>query len=739
MSGGSDRFVAVRDLFDRVVELTPDQRVGALSDPGLDAGIRNEVMRLLGHAGDPAFLTDVPRLASHDSHDRLIGERIGAFRILRRIGSGGMGIVYEAEQDRPKRKVALKLIRPELLSEAALARFRREGELLGRLQHPGIAAIHAAGVAIHPHDPTQFVPFSAMELIEGEPITTWVRQRTPSLDETLELLASVADAVDHAHRRGVVHRDLKPANILVTADGDPKILDFGIARAIDGSPSTTLHTSHGDVIGTLGSMSPEQLRGESGIDERADVYALGSLAFEVLTGKPPFDVSGKGVAEAVRFLLEQEPPSAHRFRSDLAGDPSIIIATAMAKEPSRRYATAAALASDLRACRDRRPIVAREPGLAYRLRRYVQRNRILATATGVVVLVLSASAVWAGIAWQQERTANERTRRINSSLVRLLESLDPGRTGALEQNLIDTLDEAERFTAELDSDPDIALVMHNALAERYHRLGSTDKAIMHYEAAVEFTHAVYGSDSPQVASTLTNMGQALRRARRIDEAIAAHTQALDMRRRLTPDHPELIAECLNNLGAARFEDGDTMGAVNLFEEATRMARAAHGTKPLHLSTALNNLATAYVRMGRMDESLKLFDECIDLRERFGGDAIDLAEAARSMANAMVHLGQRPKAIEMLRRALEVCDRSLPTSHHLAMSTRQNLVITLTVDGQLEEAERLMRIEFEITARTGIINQPDGRPAMCQGLATAYRKRNDEARAKEFDELLATIR
>lgn len=730
------RFAAVRDLFERVVDLDPSSRTGPLTDPAIDADVRREVMRLLGHADDGAFLARPVEVGVHLGHsaspDALVGTQVGAFRILRRIGAGGMGVVYEAEQDRPRRRVALKLIRPEFLSESALARFRRESELLGRLQHPGIAAIHAAGVSAHPHDPTQFLPFSAMELIDGEPIGEWVRRRTPPLDEVLELLARVADAVDHAHRRGVVHRDLKPANILVTADGDPKILDFGIARATDAPPSTTLQTTHGDVIGTLGNMSPEQLRGEASLDGRADVYALGILAYEVLGGAAPFDVRGKAVHEAVQFLLEHDAAPLSSVRRELSGDPSLIVATAMAKEPARRYATAAALAGDLRACRDRRPIAARAPGALYLARRFAQRHRAATAATVLVAVTLVAATIWTAVAWRQEHAAKERTRRVNTSLVSLLDSLDPGKTGELQRSLVDTLDEAERVTAELDADPEIALLMHETLGERYERLGSTEKAINHYEAALEFSRDLHGEESTEMATMLTNLGQAYRRARRLDDAIAAHERALELRRLLVPDRLDLIAECLNNLGAARYSSGDTTLAVSLFEEATALARKSPQLDRLHLATALYNLASIYVRLSRMEEALTLFEECLSLRELHGGDPIDFAEGARSMANALVHVGERPKAIEMLRKALEVCDRALPATHRLAHGVRQNLIVALATDGQLAEADRLVRIEIDVWSRDPGQESTRSLAMVATEVANGHRKAGDEAAASAIE-------
>ncbi len=739
MTSDDDRFVAVRDLFDRVVDLEPSARHDALSDPTLHPLVRADVLRLLGHVEDPAFLARPPSLPNAGSHDRLIGERVGAFRILRRIGSGGMGVVYEAEQDQPRRSVALKLIRHDLLTDAALARFRREAELLGRLQHPGIAAVFAAGVAIHPHDPTLFLPFAAMELVEGTPLTAWCAERRPALDERLDLLARIADAVDHAHRRGVLHRDLKPANILVTADGDPKILDFGIARALDGPPAATVATNHGDLIGTLGYMSPEQLRGEQGLDARSDVYALGALAYETLSGRPAFRVGDSGIADAVRTLLEREPPPLRTIDPTLAGDPAIIVATAMAKDASRRYPSAAALAGDLRACRDRRPIQARAPGAAYLLHRFAQRHRTATVAAVLVAVTLVASTLWTGLAYASERAARARAGRVNATLIGMLESLDPVRAGGSKLDLLTALDEAALACAELEPEPDIAILMHKTLGERYARLDAHERAIAHFEFAAERAADAHGAESLERAAILTNLGKSYRKTGRTDDALLAQREALALRRTLAADRPAEIAECLNNLGTAEYAAGDLATARERFVEVLRIADASPEVRTLHRATGLMNLGMIAMRMGRMDEAIAAFDEVMSVRTSDGGDALELAEAAVAMGSALLHLGDRGKAVGYLRFAYETRLRLLPATHEQLLTSRENLAGALASIGALAESEALLEEQLNLTARTGVTARPDGRAGVANRLIAAYRESGDAAAAERVAALRDRIR
>jgi eukaryotic-like serine/threonine-protein kinase len=268
--------------------------------------------------------------------------RIGPFRILARIGEGAMGIVYEAEQERPQRRVALKIVRPGLVPAAVLRRFELEYEFLGRLHHPGIAQIYQAGIAETEYGPQ---PYFAMELIRGKRLDEYVRVNAPSLGDRLVLVAAIADAVQHAHHRGIIHRDLKPANILVTEAGEPKILDFGIARAAHDGLVSTVHTVAGEVLGTVSYMSPEQISGNiSELDTRSDVYALGVILYEVLAERLPYELDRKSLAEAARIIHDAEPTRLTFATRAAPADVETIVAKALEKEKERRYSSAAELA-----------------------------------------------------------------------------------------------------------------------------------------------------------------------------------------------------------------------------------------------------------------------------------------------------------------------------------------------------------------------------------------------------------
>ncbi|HEX6883658.1 MAG TPA: serine/threonine-protein kinase [Planctomycetota bacterium] len=379
-------YQTIKRLYLEVRELGRAERARVLEQRCAgQAALRAEVEALLAQEetlGD--FLAQPARAAAEEapapaSHP----ERIGAYRILKPLGFGGMGVVYLAEQDSPRRAVALKLLRFDSASPRQVERFEQEAELLGRLSHPGIARVYEAGWA---ETETGRRPYFAMEYVEGRALHEHVTEEKLDLAAKLRLLSQVAEAAHYAHERGVVHRDLKPSNVLVDERGEPKVLDFGVARPV----GTSHATQTGHLVGTLAYMSPEQAAGNGSIDARADVYALGAILYELLTGRLPVPTEGLALHEAVRRVREEEPIPAGSVRPELRGDLATILGKALAKEPERRYASAAELAEDLRLTLENRPIRARPPTTAYVAWKLVRRHRTLAALAALLLLALLA-------------------------------------------------------------------------------------------------------------------------------------------------------------------------------------------------------------------------------------------------------------------------------------------------------------------------------------------------------------
>ena len=328
-------------------------------------------------------------------------ERIGAYRILKPLGFGGMGVVYLAEQDSPRRQVALKLLRLDTASPTQVERFEQEAELLGRLVHPGIARVYEAGWT---ETETGRRPFFAMEFVEGRPLTEYAAECALDLAARLRLVSQVAEAVHYAHGRGIVHRDLKPSNVFVDARGEPRVLDFGVARPLgEGSRATKT----GQLVGTLAYMSPEQASGRFEITPRGDVYSLGVILYELLTRRLPIVTDHVALHEAVRRIREEDPVRAGAVKKELRGDLETILEKSLAKEPARRYASAAELADDLRLFLEHRPIRARRPTSWYVVWKLMRRHRLLAATALVLFVVLSVGQYGTLVLIQRDRLARQ--------------------------------------------------------------------------------------------------------------------------------------------------------------------------------------------------------------------------------------------------------------------------------------------------------------------------------------------
>jgi serine/threonine protein kinase/WD40 repeat protein len=395
--GASDRASA---LFMALSNVPPPDRASVLDvECGGDAALRADVERLL---------------AALELPDTVLGSRpseaaIGGFTLIREIGAGAAGVVHLARQKHPARIVALKVLRREFVASSIQRRFEIEAELLAELQHPGIAQIFAA----HPGD-DETPPFIAMEFVDGPALTEFADVRRLSVRDRVEVVARVCDAIHHAHQRGIIHRDLKPGNILVTADGQPKVLDFGVARRVTQGLPDTLATESGQLVGTLAYMSPEQVRAVPGeIDTRTDIHALGVILFRLLAGRLPFAADDPPLPELARRIVQDDPTRLGVIDAALKGDLEVIAARAMAKEKERRYASAADLASDLRRYLTGQPIAASADSAWYVVRRQMGRYRL---ALGLSAAALVAMSALASYALVQRSRADETNARLEHEL-----------------------------------------------------------------------------------------------------------------------------------------------------------------------------------------------------------------------------------------------------------------------------------------------------------------------------------
>ncbi|MFN0060769.1 MAG: protein kinase domain-containing protein [Planctomycetota bacterium] len=569
------RFHQLRDVFVRA------RLVGAAERPQFlfsvcadDLQLRQDVEALLVEDARDSFfdrplaVTDPQWLVAAEATDWRQPERIGEFRILDRLGDGGMGVVYLAEQDRPRRRVAVKILNPILVTRERLRRFEFESEALGRLDHPAIVKVHAAGVCA---TGGMSVPYIAMELVEGKSLREHADSNAIDTMKRVALLAAICDGVHHAHLHGLIHRDLKPSNILVTAAGEPKILDFGVARAVEPATTATLvATREGQILGTLPYMSPEQLGTETErTDFRADIYAIGVLAYELLGGRLPFAFSEPTLACVIQTILGQDPDPLGTLRPELRGDLESIVAKALEKNRALRYASALEFAQDLRRFLANEPVTARPAGRIYRLRKFVARHRI-AAAVGVGISLLVLVAVGGILHETRQRLAEARRKNaIFDKIHELVQLANPMHSSVVFNDIPRALlEEAGRATGSVEAEePGLVADLYRQIGLCYVGLGDATAARDYYlrglrllEQHVEPTDARLGSLHFMIAACLTNQQHALPEALRHVEAALEN-----LRRSLGETHPFTVKTrlLLSQILAAQGDDLQQVWSVVL--------------------------------------------------------------------------------------------------------------------------------------------------------------------------------
>jgi serine/threonine protein kinase/tetratricopeptide (TPR) repeat protein len=707
-----DRFERVDALFRAACVLPREEREQFLdAECEDDSALRLEVESLLAvDAETDGPLDDAPLLPNSiaaavgvppaPEGDAAAPERIDGYRIIRIIGRGGMGVVYEAEQESPRRRVALKVINPGLVTPGLLRRFNFETEALGRLQHPGIAQIYAAST----YDAGAGAqPYFAMELVEGTVLTRHAGLRRLSARARLELLARVCDAVHHAHQRGVIHRDLKPANILVTDDGRPKILDFGVARATDSDLQiTTMPTHIGQIVGTVPYMSPEQAGGDaSGLDTRSDVYALGVIGYELLTGRLPYDVRDKMLHEALRAIREDDPTPLVTHSRVLAGDVATIIGKALEKDPARRYQSASALAADIRRHLHDEPISARPPSVWYQLAKFTRRNKpfvaagSIATATLVLATCVSIGFALSEsnqrrLAEQQHAQADERFNEVrelaNTFLFKVDEQLVgvAGATPARETLVTTALEYLDQLADDVGSDPELLSELADAYIRvgdiqgnpRKPNLGDSTAALESYRRSLEIRRRLVEARPDdalmrrKLAGAHRHIGVLYSYLGRPQDTLDSFNRALAITDNVLADDPDSI-EALRDRALVVSMIGDIQEQMGRFEESlASYRRALDGAAALvdldpdqrrarrSLSIDHNNVGNALRRLDRDAEALEHFETALALRKALADEAPDDLRAQRDLAVSYNNLGNINRAMDRNEESLAMYQRAL---------------------------------------------------------------------------------
>jgi serine/threonine protein kinase/Tfp pilus assembly protein PilF len=658
---------------------------------------------------------------------------IANYRILQKLGEGGMGEVYRADQEKPvRRRVALKVIKRGMDSREVVARFESERQALAMMDHPSIAKVFDAGTTERGR------PFFVMEHVKGIPISEYCDTHHLTTPERLELFIQVCEGAQHAHQKGIIHRDLKPSNILVEIqDGRPvpKIIDFGVAKAT-AQPLTerTLFTQHGQLIGTPEYMSPEQAE-MSGldIDTRTDVYSLGVVLYELLVGALPFDskqLRKGGFDQLRRRIRQQDPPrpsaritalgeisttTAQRRRTDvpsltrqLRGDLDWIVMKALEKDRTRRYASASELAADLRRHLNNEPVSAGPPSALYRLRKFALRHRAAVSAAALVLLALIIGIVGTTVglmrALRAERRASseaETARQVSDFLVELFEVSDPEEAQGETITAREILEKgARRIERELRDQPLTRARLMHTIGTVHRRLGMYEEAVPLLEEALEIREELLEGRDPELAASLVSLAGLYHRQGRYEEAVALAKRATALYEAVFgPEHPK-VAEALSPLAWAYARQEKRSEAEPLFRRALAIRQSALEPGHPDIAESLNDLGILFWREGRYEEAEPFLQDAVATYERvYGLDDFRVRSTLNNLAVLYWTQGRYGEAEEVFKRTLAIKERVLGPESPEVASTLNNLGVLYDGQGRYAEAEPLLVRALAIHRRT----------------------------------------
>jgi serine/threonine protein kinase/tetratricopeptide (TPR) repeat protein len=656
--------------------------------------------------------------------------QVGHYRLVKKLGAGGMGEVYEAEQLEPvHRKVALKLIRLGMDSELVSSRFELERQSLAMMNHVNIAQIYDGGVS------EQGRPYFVMEYVDGIPIDRYCDEQKLDTRKRLKLFQQICDGIQHAHQKGIIHRDIKPSNVLVEIRDNkavPKIIDFGVAKAThQAEEDAEVKTQMGQIVGTPMYMSPEQVMGLD-IDTRTDVYALGVLLYELLVGIHPLDWKRhpkRKMEEILHEICEVDPsrPStqvsmpgddalkvAERHGTDcislereLRGDLDWITMKALEKERDRRYNSPSELSADIERYLTNEPVLASPPSTVYRVKKFVRRHKVSVAAAAIVLLALltgiTGTTVGMMRAVRAEKSATEEAenaRQVSDFMVGLFEVSDPGEARGNTITAREVLDRGvEKIKQELQDQPLVQARLMDTMGEVYRKLGLLDKAESLARGALQTRIDVLGDNHIEVSKSLNSVANVLSERNDYDEARIIYERSLAINEKIYGSDHLKVADILNNLGYVLSGQGDFDGAIRSIKRALEIREKVLGPDDENVANTLNSLGAVYFRQGKYAEAEPLFTRTLAIREKlYDENHPNLAHTLSNLALIRSALGQYAGAKELLERALAIQEKVFEGNpdHSDLAAVLSNLAWVLRSMGKPEEAkpylERAIKIQ-----------------------------------------------
>jgi eukaryotic-like serine/threonine-protein kinase len=763
-------------IFTEALRLPVQERAAYLDRAcGGDAKLRQQIEALLQtQAGVGDFLEQSPQKVTLQtrlgaSAGEKPGDHIGRFKLLEQIGEGGCGIVFMAEQEEPvRRQVALKIIKPGMDTKSVIARFEAERQTLALMDHPNIAKIIDAGATETGR------PYFVMELVRGVKITEYCDQHSLRTEERLKLFVQVCQAIQHAHQKGIIHRDIKPSNILVTTTlegaGLPVVIDFGIAKATTNQRLTdkTLFTALEMLIGTPAYMSPEQAGlASTDIDTRTDIYSLGVLLYELLAGSTPFDTGEllkAGLDEIRRVIREQEPvrPStrlskltdadltivAQRRHADapkliraVRGDLDWIAMKALEKDRTRRYETANDMALDVQHYLANEPVSARPPSRLYKLQKAVLRNKLLFIGIGVFGLLVVVSLIVVSVALARERRSSVKSQQATKFLEDILNGVGPsfalGRDTTVVREILDQT--ADRLGKEMSNQPAVEAEFGALIGGLFREIGKFDRAEEMDRAALAIRRRQFGSDSPEAAASLNELGLALMSKSKLSEAEAADGEALAIRRRLFGKESALTARSMNDLSCVYREEGRLTEAEPMAREALAIRQRLFGNENLDVADSLRNLCIILGDRGQLAESESMAREVLAIRRKKlrVPDHPEIASALDDVAWAAGRRGKLEEAESLEREALAMRQKLLDPEHPDVAKSLYRVGDRMRQRGNLNESYPVLSAALSMQRKLLGEDSPDVLYTLDSlGLAFAGEGKWPEAEAVHREEVAA---